>query len=115
MKYILALLLVFALSGCATLSKQTDTSELLATETAYEAVLKIAVAYNKRPRCGPPGLVVCSDPLLIARVRQANDTAVAALHVWHDAVFAQTPDQAQKQAAAQVAVNDFKSTVAEAK
>jgi hypothetical protein len=82
------------LGGCdvANLATTTvDTSKaantVLATKTAYEAVLVVAVDYNNLPRCGastsPP---LCSDAGVVAQLRKADVAASAAISAAENAV-----------------------------
>ncbi len=82
-KILSAFVVLFALSACAQAQPTVTTAALqqkvLAAETAYEIPLAIAVAYNKRPRCTvPPIVVLCSDPAVVAQLRKANTNVMTA-------------------------------------
>lgn len=85
MKNLIALILILALAACQpspqpTLNTAAAQKLVLEAEIAYEAVLTVAVAYNKRPRCTEPRTVVtCSDPAIVAKLRAANDQISRAL------------------------------------
>lgn len=78
MRY-LALALVAFVAACAapaptpTASTAALQQKVLLAETAYEAPLAIAIAYNKRPRCTVPvTIVTCSEPAVVAEMRRIN-------------------------------------------
>lgn len=74
----LALILVLALTACQpspqpTVNTVSAQKMVLEAEVAYEALLTVAVAYSKRPRCTEPRTVItCSDPSIVARLRVIN-------------------------------------------
>jgi hypothetical protein len=74
MKYLTIIALLF-LSACAQGVSGNDTAALqqkvLVAEIAYEAPLRIVVAYNERPRCNGT-VTLCSDPAAVVMIRNAN-------------------------------------------
>lgn len=83
MKRVFVLVVILALSACAQSTPTADTAALqqkvLAAETAYEAPLRLAIAYNARPRCTvPKTIVLCSDPAAIEQIRKANHNIITA-------------------------------------
>ncbi len=85
-KILSAFVLLLALSACASKEPTTSTAALqqkvLAAEVAYEVPLRLALAYNARPRCTvPKTITLCSEPTVVAELRRTNhnvQTAFAA-------------------------------------
>jgi len=76
---------------------------VLEAEIAYEAVLTVAVAYNKRPRCTEPRTIItCSDPTIVAKLRTANDQITKALFAAMN--VASTPGVTESAVVAAIAV-----------
>lgn len=77
MRYYLSLFLL--LGACAAPAPNASTASLqqkvLIAETAYEAPLAVAIAYNKRPRC--PKAVICSEQNVVDQLRKVNRTVQA--------------------------------------
>lgn len=127
MKTIPILLTFLAASACAPgTTAQTTTGpnpafeqKVLAAETAYEGVLDVAIAYNKRPPCTtPPTVIVCRDPTIVAALRAGNHAVMAGFVIAMN--VAKTPgvsevDVTSALAAAAQAVSQFQSTLAKAK
>jgi len=104
----LVLILALALAACQpspqpTLNTAGAQKMVLEAEVAYEALLTLAVAYNKRPRCTEPRTVItCSDPSTVARLRVINakitESFSAAMNI------ASTPGVAESAVVAAIAV-----------
>lgn len=73
--------LVFILAGCAT--PESPQQAVFQAKVGYAVALSAAVAYNNLPRCGEPP---CSDPAIVAQLRRADNTAIAALDASEAAV-----------------------------
>lgn len=80
----LGVLAAMALAACASAQSAPtpSTAELqmkvLIAQSAYEIPLRVAVAYNKRPRCTVPAtVIVCSDADVVAELRKANDAIMS--------------------------------------
>jgi hypothetical protein len=77
-----------ALVGCAGSGTDTNTVSITPAQavftlkSSYAVALSGAVAYSRLPSCGTPpvGVPPCSDPAIIAKLRQADDLASAALN-----------------------------------
>lgn len=86
---------------------------VFALKSAYAGVLTVAVAYNKRPRCGTPNApALCSDANLIAQIRAADNVAYAAIQSAESGVRALGANTTALQAAvtaARSAVDAFKA------
>lgn len=80
-KFITAAALGFALVACSALppTPSSPAGAVFELESAYIAGLTLAVAYKNLPPCGPAGLVMCSDPLVVDRIRTADAIAGPAL------------------------------------
>lgn len=79
---IVAVLALVALVGCGTAAGFKTNSpqyKVLGISSDYNAMLAIAVAYNKLPRCGPAAPKICSKQNVVVILRQTNRTASAAL------------------------------------
>jgi len=108
LKTSIALILILVLAACQpspqpTVNTAAAQKMVLEAEIAYEAVLTVAVAYNKRPRCTEPRTVItCSDPTTVARLRVINakimESFVAAMNV------ASTPGITESKVVAAIAV-----------
>jgi len=77
MTRIIAILCLLLVGACQTPPRPTN--DVLASMTAYQAALTIAVAYNNLPRCAQDGPPVCSDVAVVAQLRKADDAAIAVL------------------------------------
>lgn len=80
---LIVLVVVLVLASCAQSTPTASTAGLqqkvLAAETAYEAPLRLAIAYNARPRCTvPKTITLCSDPGAIEQIRKANHNIMTA-------------------------------------
>lgn len=108
MKNSIALILILVLAACQpspqpTVSTAAAQKMVLEAEIAYEAVLTVAVAYNKRPRCTEPRTVItCSDPTIVAKLRAANDQITKALFAAMN--VASTPGVTESKVVAAIAV-----------
>ena len=77
--------LLCMLAACGTAPSTSPTVDTVAAQKmvleaqiGYEALLTVAVAYNKRPRCTEPRTVVtCSDPAIVAKLRTVNTQIVS--------------------------------------
>lgn len=104
----LVLILVLALAACQpspqpTVSTAAAQKMVLEAEIAYEAVLTVAVAYSKRPRCTEPRTVItCSDPTIVAKLRAADDQISKALFAAMN--IASTPGVTESKVVAAIAV-----------
>jgi hypothetical protein len=92
---------------------QDPAKAVFALKSAYAGILTVAVAYNKRPRCGTPNAgPLCSDANVIAQIREADNVAFAAINSAEKAVRglgANTTAIKAAVAAAQAAVDAFKA------
>lgn len=71
MKYLAIIALLF-LSACGSAQGVSGLQQkVLVAETAYEAPLRLAVAYNERPRCKVT-ITICSDPVAVDQIRKLN-------------------------------------------
>jgi pyrimidine deaminase RibD-like protein len=71
---LLGLLLLTACPG------STVKAQVAALESGLTAAEKIADAYVKLPRCGSAGATsICSDPIKVSQIGQADNTAFAAV------------------------------------
>ncbi len=75
---------LLCLVGCQTTPQgggvPSAKSQVYAAKTAYQAVLLIAVRYNRLPRCGQPtSPPLCSDPTVVTELRQGDKIAQATL------------------------------------
>lgn len=107
MRIFLSLLAAFALAACAQSTPTASTAALqqkvLAAETAYEAPLRLAIAYNARPRCTVPKTVtLCSDPGVIEQIRKANHNIMTAFDAAMN--IASTPGVSESKVTAAITV-----------
>lgn len=83
MKRIAVLLLSLALTACATTpdtSTTTPAQAVFQVKSSLNAALTVAVAYRNLPACGAPtSPPLCSKPETVEKVRQAANSAAAAL------------------------------------
>lgn len=90
----LALIAAAALTGCATTLSAPPTvgaqQSVYVATTAFEAGLRVAVAYENLPACGPATGSVCSDPDVVTRVTAAAQLARASLSTAEDAARSST-------------------------
>lgn len=81
------LALALALAGCGVAQTATRTFDpagaqkaVFALKSGYAAGLRLAVAYNERPRCGQPtSPKLCSDAAVVAQMRKADNATFAAI------------------------------------
>jgi hypothetical protein len=90
-RLVLALFCACALSGCAG-APRSPAQAIFALQAGYDAALDIAVAYAGLPRCGPDGLLLCSDRALVRQVHSAAHKAWIALQAVQSLARAQNPD-----------------------
>lgn len=93
-----AAMLAFSVTACSmsadmpvststSIDMKTPQQTVFAIKSAYAGALTLAVAYNKRPRCGTPNAgTLCSDAAIIAQLRAADDTANNAINAAERAV-----------------------------
>lgn len=94
MKRALMLALVLALGACETVKVATQPVDMTSiakgayeAKLGYQALLVVAVAYAKQPRCGQPtSPKLCSDVEVLRALRKASDTADAATQAAENAV-----------------------------
>lgn len=77
MTRIIAALCLLLAAACQQAPRPTNA--VLATMTAYEAALTVAVAYNKLPRCSVTSDKLCSDQAVVEQLRKADNAAIASL------------------------------------
>lgn len=108
-RIIAAIVLAFAVTACAqpsttpTVNTAALQQKVLEAETSYEVPLRLAIAYNQRPRCTvPPTVIVCSDVGVISQLRKANHNIITAF----DAAMtvASTPGVSESAVVAAIAV-----------
>lgn len=81
MKRILALACAgVLLAACATVAGLTPGQSIYATKGLLTGLEEAATSYALLPRCGPPGLVVCSDRAVLAELVPAKDAARSAVN-----------------------------------
>lgn len=81
---IVALCFMLGLIGCATSAPKTPAQTVFALKGGFGVALKAAVDYEGLPRCG--GVTpICSDPVVMARIRVLADPAALALSAAEDA------------------------------
>lgn len=75
MKYLPLACLSLALAGCSTLAAVTGGTvtqqDVIIAANAFDAVEATATVYAKRPRCPMPAGVICSDRVLLAKIKPA--------------------------------------------
>lgn len=103
----LVLLSILLLAACAQSTPTTSTAALqqkvLAAETAYEAPLRLAIAYNARPRCTTPKTItLCSDAAVVDEIRKANHNIMTAFDAAMN--IASTPGVSESKVVAAIAV-----------
>ncbi len=76
---LLASSLLAALAACASPEAETPAQRVFALKSEYRAVLALAVAYESLPRCPLVTTPVCSEPAVVALLRQADGRAEIAL------------------------------------
>lgn len=103
MKRILPVFLAVLLTACASLVAETPAQRVYAAQADFNAPLAAAVAYESQPRClaGQSRLAACSDPAVVAILRQAYRDAAAALKAAQDMV--RTPGVTESKTAAAIA------------
>lgn len=80
MKQISAIAVLVALSACKTVGAPQDPAQTVyAAKGTFAAALVVANTYKGLPACGGTA-VVCSDPTVVARIRQDAAAANAALN-----------------------------------
>lgn len=82
------MLLAWSLTACASQEAQTPAQRVYAAQADYNALLKIAVAYESQPRCKTEITLKCSDVKVVSLLRQADNDAWAAIKVAQDTVRA---------------------------
>lgn len=87
------ILFAFGLSACASKEAQTPAQRVYAAQADYNALLKIAVAYESQPRCKLQITVSCSDVKVVSLLRKADNDAWAALKTAQDVVRSPHLDQ----------------------
>lgn len=70
----LAFVLVLVLGACASKPPSPERAVFDIT-VIYSGALAAAVAYESLPRCTETGPKLCSDPAVVAKLRQADATA----------------------------------------
>jgi len=84
MKHFLAMACASALlAACASgpgQSALTPRQSIYAAQGLLVGLESAATAYATLPRCGPPGLVVCSDRTVLAKLIPAKDAARASVN-----------------------------------
>ena len=77
---VLAAVVVGVLSACASQqTTQTVTAGVEAAAIALTTAERLALIYKKLPRCGTVGSNVCSDPDVVKRMLDLDNTAYAAV------------------------------------
>ena len=76
---LLAILSLAALAACAGLEAETPAQRVFALKSDYRAVLALAVEYESLPRCPVVTSPRCSEPAVVALLRQADSQAELAL------------------------------------
>ena len=90
MKRLIAALALF-LAACTSTGGTTPAQTVFATKTAYEASLRIAVAYRELPGCTATPKPPCADPDIVAQLRHAQPAVRSALDAAELAVRTQGP------------------------
>jgi len=88
MKHLALIACLAMLTACAS-TAGTKTNPQLAiwqVEANYEVAAAAAAEYNSLPNCGDPAVLVCSTHAVRVKVKQANDTAQAAVFAAERAV-----------------------------
>lgn len=98
---------------------QDPAKAVFALKSAYAGILTLAVAYNKRPRCGTANAgPICSDVNIVASLRSADNVAFAAIQSAEDGVRSLGANTTAIKAlvtAAQASVDAFKAVATAAK
>jgi hypothetical protein len=88
----LMLVIAMAIAGCASGPGgasplgQSPATVVYNAKSAYAITLRTAVAYESMPRCSATVKFPCSDTELVAQIRKADNTAIAALDAAEHAV-----------------------------
>ena len=77
-------MVALVLPGCAT-TPETPQQAVFAAKAGYATALTAAVAYKNLPDCAKAP-APCSDRVMVAQVRKADDVAIAALDASESAV-----------------------------
>jgi hypothetical protein len=102
MKLLIAAILAFTLAACASTATPTTAAQgVYQVKSDYAAALTVAVAYKNLPTCAAGGPVLCSEPRVVAQLRQADDVAYAALQAAENT--ARTPGAGANAATAVIA------------
>lgn len=103
-KSIIGLGFALALTACVSEKETAPVQTSVASvEIALTAAEKLALNYTTLPRCGTAFVPLCSDPVVVAKIKSMDNTA-------YNAVVAARKDT-NLIAAALIAVNEFSSIV----
>lgn len=78
MKRLISAVLLSLLVACASVQPETPAQAVFASKSVYAGALVIAVQYKKLPAC--PAIPLCSDPLIVAKLQNADSIAAPALN-----------------------------------
>lgn len=98
---------VLSLAACSTISELFPSvpNKIASLESTLAAAETAADAYVTLPRCGTPNIVLCSNPAVIKRIKDADNVAWTAIKA-----AVRTENQTEL-GAAQTAVQAFKDIV----
>lgn len=99
MKYLATLFLAVLLSACST-TPTTPQQTIYQIEANYTAAAQIILAYKGLPPC-PAATVLCSDPAVVAKLKDADNIAYASLKAAE--TVARSPGAGANAATAQLA------------
>lgn len=86
MRRLSCILLVLAITACASLEAETPAQRVFAAQADYNGLLALAVAYESQPRCGAEATLACSSVKIVDRIRKADNEAHATLRGAQDVV-----------------------------
>lgn len=107
MKKFLFISAFLALSACSTIREYFPDipNQVAALESTLAAAETAADAYVNLPHCGTPGVTLCSNPVIVRKIKSADNVA------WTAIKAAVKTEGETELGAAQTAVSAFKSIV----